>query len=136
MLQGKEELPGLMPLVMSTILSICQSTWCIAEISYYEVYMDRCYDLLEVKTKEILILDDKDGQIHLRGLSRVPINSMSEFHEVFSCVIQRRKVSHTCLNDVSSRSHGVLVIAVSTPCNDGSEPVLMGKLNLIDLAGC
>ncbi|XVF55284.1 hypothetical protein PTKIN_Ptkin06aG0024500 [Pterospermum kingtungense] len=135
MLQGTEELPGLMPLAMSTILSICQSTGCIAEISYYEVYMDRCYDLLEVKTKEISILDDKDGQIHLRGLSRVPINSMSEFHEVFSSGIQRRKVAHTGLNDVSSRSHGVLVIAVSSPSDDGSGPVLMGKLNLIDLAG-
>ncbi|XWS43720.1 hypothetical protein CRYUN_Cryun16bG0127800 [Craigia yunnanensis] len=55
--------------------------------------------------------------------------------DVFSCGIQRRKVAHTGLNDVSSRSHGVLVIAVSTPCHDGSEPVLMGKLNLIDLAG-
>ncbi|XP_021289422.1 kinesin-like protein KIN-10B [Herrania umbratica] len=134
-MQGTKELPGLVPLAMSTILSICQSTGCIAEISYYEVYMDRCYDLLEVKTKEISILDDKDGQIHLRGLSRVPINSMSEFHEVFSCGIQRRKVAHTGLNDVSSRSHGVLVIAVSTPCDDGSGPVTMGKLNLIDLAG-
>ncbi|XVE76365.1 hypothetical protein DITRI_Ditri12bG0166600 [Diplodiscus trichospermus] len=134
-MQGTEELPGLMPLAMSTILSICQSTGCIAEISYFEVYMDRCYDLLEVKTKEISILDDKDGQIHLRGLSRVPISSISEFHEVFSCGIQRRKVAHTGLNDVSSRSHGVLVIAVSTPCDDGSGPVFMGKLNLIDLAG-
>ncbi|XP_022767537.1 kinesin-like protein KIN-10B [Durio zibethinus] len=134
-MQGTEELPGLMPLAMTTILSICQSTGCIAEVSYYEVYMDRCYDLLEVKTKEISILDDKDGQIHLRGLSRIPINSMSEFHEVFSCGIQRRKVAHTGLNDVSSRSHGVLVISVSTPPGDGSGPFLMGKLNLIDLAG-
>ncbi|TYI87548.1 hypothetical protein E1A91_D04G142400v1 [Gossypium mustelinum] len=134
-MQGMEEHPGLMPLAMSTILSICQTTGCIAEISYYEVYMDRCYDLLEVKTKEISIFDDKDGQIHLRGLSRVPINTMSEFHQVFSCGIQRRKVAHTGLNDVSSRSHGVLVIAVSTPCDDSSRPVLMGKLNLIDLAG-
>ncbi|XP_039019399.1 kinesin-like protein KIN-10B [Hibiscus syriacus] len=134
-MQGTEKHPGLMPLAMSTILSICQSTGCIAEISYYEVYMDRCYDLLELKAEEISILDDKDGRVHLRGLSRVPINSMSEFHEVFSYGIQRRKVAHTGLNDVSSRSHGVLVIAVSTPCDDGSRPVLMGKLNLIDLAG-
>ncbi|KAK8561786.1 hypothetical protein V6N13_149064 [Hibiscus sabdariffa] len=134
-MQGTEEHPGLMPLAMSTVLSICKSTGCIAEISYYEVYMDRCYDLLELKAEEISILDDKDGCVHLRGLSRVPINSMSEFHEVFSRGIQRRKVAHTGLNDVSSRSHGVLVIAVSTPCDDGSRPFLMGKLNLIDLAG-
>ncbi|OMO97193.1 hypothetical protein COLO4_14798 [Corchorus olitorius] len=134
-MQGTEKLPGLMPLAMSTILSLCQTTSCIAEISYYEVYMDRCYDLLGVKTKEISILDDKDGQVHLKGLSRVPINSMAEFHEVFACGIQRRKVAHTGLNDVSSRSHGVLVISVSSPSDAKSGPVLMGKLNLIDLAG-
>lgn len=134
-MQGSEERPGLMPLAMSTILSICQSTGSAAEISYYEVYMDRCYDLLEVKAKEISILDDKDGQMHLKGLSRVPINSMTEFQEVFSRGIQRRKVAHTGLNDVSSRSHGVLVISVSTLLGDDSKAALTGKLNLIDLAG-
>lgn len=124
-----------MPLAMSTILSICQSTGSASEISYYEVYMDRCYDLLEVKAKEISILDDKDGQMHLKGLSQVPINSMTEFQEVFSRGIQRRKVAHTGLNDVSSRSHGVLVISVSTLLGDDSKAALTGKLNLIDLAG-
>lgn len=50
-----------MPLAMSTILTMCQSTGSTAEISYYEVYMDRCYDLLELKGKEIAVLDDKNG---------------------------------------------------------------------------
>ncbi|XP_065636086.1 kinesin-like protein KIN-10B isoform X2 [Quercus suber] len=134
-MQGTDEDPGLMPMAMSTILTMCQSTGSTAEISYYEVYMDRCYDLLELKGKEIAVLDDKNGQIHLRGLSQVPVKSMYEFYETFSCGIQRRKVAHTGLNDVSSRSHRVLVIAVSTPCGDGSEAVVTGKLNLIDLAG-
>jgi kinesin family member 22 len=31
--------------------------------------MDRCYDLLELKAKEIAILDDKDGKIRHWGLS-------------------------------------------------------------------
>ncbi|KAG2685841.1 hypothetical protein I3760_10G144700 [Carya illinoinensis] len=134
-MQGTDEQPGLMPLAMSTILSLCQSTGNTAEISYYEVYMDRCYDLLELKAKEIAILDDKDGHIHLRGLSRVPVKSMSEFLEALCCGIERRKVAHTGLNDVSSRSHGVLVISVSTPSGDGSGATVIGKLNLIDLAG-
>jgi kinesin family protein 22 len=134
-LQGTEEQPGLMPLAMSTILSICQNTGSTAHISYYEVYMDRCYDLLEVKANEISVLDDKDGQIHLRGLSQVPVNTMSEFQEIFSSGVQRRKTAHTGLNDVSSRSHGVLVISVvSTPLDGNGSPVC-GKLNLIDLAG-
>ncbi|XP_054784183.1 LOW QUALITY PROTEIN: kinesin-like protein KIN-10B [Prosopis cineraria] len=134
-MQGTEEQPGLMPLAMSAILSICPSTGCTAHISYYEVYMDRCYDLLEVKAKEISVMDDKDGQIHLRGLSQVPIHTMSEFMETFSTAVQRRKVAHTGLNDVSSRSHGVLLISVFNPSTDGTKGSVCGKLNLIDLAG-
>lgn len=129
MSQGIDELPGLMPLTMSTVLSMCEKTGSRAEISYYEVYMDRCWDLLEVKAKEIAIWDDKDGHVHLKGLSSIPVNSMPEFHEAYSCGVQRRKVAHTGLNDVSSRSHGVLVISIT------SEGIVTGKINLIDLAG-
>ncbi|OVA05915.1 Kinesin [Macleaya cordata] len=134
-MQGTDELPGLMSLAMSNVLSMCENAGSSAEISYYEVYMDRCYDLLEPKAREISVLDDKDGQVQLRGLSRVPVSSMSEFDQVLSSGIQRRKVAHTGLNDVSSRSHGVLVIVVTNPSGDGSKSVVTGKLNLIDLAG-
>lgn len=41
------------------------------EISYYEVYMERCYDLLEPKAKEVMALDNKDGNMQLKGLSWV-----------------------------------------------------------------
>ncbi|KAF6171889.1 hypothetical protein GIB67_011786 [Kingdonia uniflora] len=134
-MQGTNELPGLMALAMSVIFSMCQSSGSSTEISYYEMYMDKCYDLLDCKEKEISVFDDKDGKVQLKGLSRVPVSSMSEFCEVLSCGIHKRKVAHTGLNDVSSRSHGVLVIVVSTPSNDGSGLVVTGKLNLIDLAG-
>lgn len=134
-MQGENELPGLVHLSMSRILGMCQGTTSRVEMSYYEIYMDRCYDLLEPKAEEITVLEDKCGQIHLKGLARVPINTMSEFHEAFSCAVQRRKVAHTGINDVSSRSHGVLVIAISALADDTSENVVMGKLNLIDLAG-
>lgn len=60
--------------------------------------------------------------------------SVSEFHEVLETGVQRRKVAHTNLNDVSSRSHGVLMIVVSSRA-EGSDRVTIGKLNLIDLAG-
>ncbi|XP_058109683.1 kinesin-like protein KIN-10C isoform X2 [Magnolia sinica] len=134
-MQGTDEQPGLMPLAMSTILSMCENTGSSVGISYYEVYMDRCYDLLEPKVKEISVLEDKDGRVQLKGLSQVPVQSMSEFHEILSSGIQRRKVAHTGLNDVSSRSHGILMIVVSSPCGDGSCSAITGKLNLIDLAG-
>ncbi|KAD6119331.1 hypothetical protein E3N88_10602 [Mikania micrantha] len=128
-MQGNDEVAGLMPMATSTILSLSEKMGGRSvEISYYEIYMDRCYDLLEVKAKEIAVLDDKDGRPHLIGLSKIPIHSMLDFQEAFSCCLQRRKVAHTGLNDVSSRSHGILVISVS------NGPVI-GKINFIDLAG-
>ncbi|KAI3761729.1 hypothetical protein L1987_52150 [Smallanthus sonchifolius] len=128
-MQGNDEVQGLMPMATSTILSMCEKMGGKSvEISYYEIYMERCYDLFEVEAKEIAVLDDKDGHPHLIGLSKIPIHSMLDFQEAFSCGLQRRKVARTGLNDVSSRSHGILVISVS----DG--PVV-GKFNLIDLAG-
>lgn len=57
------------------------------------------------------------------------MRSMEEFQELYSIGVQRRKVAHTGLNDVSSRSHAVLSLRVS------STDVVKGKLNLIDLAG-
>ncbi|CAI0472717.1 unnamed protein product [Linum tenue] len=132
-MQGSDGLPGLMPLAVSNILSMCSRTASTVEISYYEVYLEKCRDLLELNENEIAILDDREGKTHLKGLSSVPVRSIPEFQEVFSRGTQRRKVAHTGLNDVSSRSHGVLVISVSTPIGDGSS--VYGKLNLIDLAG-
>ncbi|XP_020576441.1 kinesin-like protein KIN-10C [Phalaenopsis equestris] len=127
-MQGTENELGLIPLSMAAILSLSKKTQSTVEISYYEVYMDRCYDLLEPKAKEIMPLEDKNGRVQLKGLSLVPVSSMEEYYEAFSIGVQRRKVAHTGLNDVSSRSHAVLVIAV----NNGG---VKGKLNLIDLAG-
>ncbi|XP_039838009.1 kinesin-like protein KIN-10C isoform X2 [Panicum virgatum] len=127
-MQGTEDFPGLIPLAASTVLALCTGTWCSVEISYYEVYMERCYDLLEPKAKEIMALDDKDGNMQLKGLSWVPVRSMEEFQELYSIGVQRRKVAHTGLNDASSRSHAVLSLRVRAD-------VVKGRINLIDLAG-
>ncbi|THU49123.1 hypothetical protein C4D60_Mb06t06220 [Musa balbisiana] len=126
---GAEGEPGMIPLAISAVLSSCENTEdCSVEISFFEIYMDRCYDLLEPKAKEIIAMDDKDGRVRLKGLSWAQIRSMDEFHEVFDTGVQRRKVARTGLNDVSSRSHAVLAIAVTNGA-------VKGKLNLIDLAG-
>ncbi|XP_020113685.1 kinesin-like protein KIN-10C [Ananas comosus] len=127
-MQGTENEPGLIPLTMSTIFNLRETTQYSVDIAYYEVYMDRCYDLLEPKAKEVIAMDDKEGRVQLKGLSWASVNSMDEFTEVYSAGVQRRKVAHTGLNDVSSRSHAVLSVAVTS----GN---VKGKLNLIDLAG-
>ncbi|KAG6430430.1 hypothetical protein SASPL_108497 [Salvia splendens] len=134
-MQGSDLLPGVMHLAVASILSECKCTGSSIAVSYYEIYLDRCYDLLDPKEKEIMVLDDKDGQMHLKGLAQIEVNSTSKFHEIFNSALQRRKVACTGLNDASSRSHGVLVITVSTPSHESTKKSVTGKLNLIDLAG-
>ncbi|KAK6140247.1 hypothetical protein DH2020_026045 [Rehmannia glutinosa] len=134
-MQGTDQLPGLMPLSISNILSMSKYTGSTIAISYYEIYLDKCYDLLDPKEKEFMVWSDKDGHIHLKGLAQIEVNSVDKFHEIFSLALQRRKVANTGLNDVSSRSHGVLAITISTPSHDSVGHVVTGKLNLIDLAG-
>ncbi|XP_051130448.1 kinesin-like protein KIN-10B [Andrographis paniculata] len=134
-MQGSEHLPGLMWHAMTNILAMCKFTGSTIAISYYEIYLDKCYDLIEPKEKEIMVWNDKDGQMHLKGLGQVEVDTIAKFNQVFSSAIQRRKVAHTGLNDTSSRSHGVLLINISTPSHDKASHVITGKLNLIDLAG-
>lgn len=128
-------LPGIMHLAVASIFSECKCMGSRIAVSYYEIYLDRCYDLLDPKEKEIVILDDKDGQMHLKGLAQIEVNSIEKFHEIFNSALHRRKSACTGLNDVSSRSHGVLVITVSTPSQESAKSNVTGKLNLIDLAG-
>lgn len=40
------------------------------DISFYEVYMDRCYDLLNLTDMELPVLEDGHGRIQLRGLAQ------------------------------------------------------------------
>ena len=77
--QGTEDLPGLIPLAVSTVLRLSTSTSSSVEISYYVVYMGRCYDLLEPKDKEMMVLDDQDGNLKLKGLAWVIILGLCHF---------------------------------------------------------
>ncbi|KAI5020508.1 hypothetical protein ZWY2020_045396 [Hordeum vulgare] len=64
------------PLFLHTLLPVAQCTgtcFCV-KISYYEVYMERCYDLLEPKAKEIMVLDDNLGNLQLKGLAWAPVH--------------------------------------------------------------
>lgn len=78
--QGVKGEPGMIPLSMSTIFSMCSKLGNFSvEIAYYEIYMDRCHDLLEPKAKEVVAMDDKDGRVQLKGLSWVFYDRQNSF---------------------------------------------------------
>ncbi len=63
--------PGIMPLALERIVEMAEVRGSKVEVSFFEVYMDRCYDLLEPKEADITVLDDGHGRVQLRGLAQV-----------------------------------------------------------------
>ncbi|KAL4191509.1 hypothetical protein AMTRI_Chr07g80830 [Amborella trichopoda] len=129
-MQGTNDKPGLVMMAMNKILSMSDQTGSLVKISCYEVCLDHCYDLLEPKENEVAVLEDKDGQITLRGLAQISVKSISEFLEIFSRRSQQIKRVSNGLN----KRHRGLIIWVSTSDNF-SNASLLGKMNLVDLAG-
>lgn len=81
--QGTPVRPGLMSLAMTSILGSARKVDCSVKISYYEVYMDRCYDLLQSKT-EVSVLEDPSGRIQLRGLTQACVSNDADelYHQL------------------------------------------------------
>lgn len=128
-MKGSKEEPGLIPLAIEKILAEAEKTSCSkVEVSYYQVYMDRCYNLLDPRVGEVSVFDSgQGGRVRLRGLNRVCVKSLAEFQKIFDDGCARRLMGQTV--DVSSRSHAVLTVTMS------SSSTFSGKLNLVDLAG-
>ncbi|KAJ0098844.1 hypothetical protein Patl1_20147 [Pistacia atlantica] len=83
MIQGSDKDPGLAVLAMAEILSIVGETGKSITISFYEIFQDHVYDLLDPKRQEVLALENRQGKILLKGLSQVPVNSISEFQKLY-----------------------------------------------------
>lgn len=69
--KGIAEKPGLAEMAMDEILSVAEKNGNSVAISLYEVYQDRVSDLLDIKQPAVFVLEDAQGKIQLKGLSRV-----------------------------------------------------------------
>lgn len=70
-MKGSYEEPGLAALAVDEILSISEKMGKSITISFYEIFQDRVYDLLDPKQQEVQILENGQGKIQLKGLSQV-----------------------------------------------------------------
>lgn len=69
--KGSDKDPGLALLTMVEILSIAEELGKSITISFYEIFQDHVYDLLDPKRKQVLALENGQGKILLKGLSQV-----------------------------------------------------------------
>ena len=98
-------------------------------VSFYEIYCDKLFDLLNDKNK-LETREDKKHNINIVGLSENCINSLNDLMNIINYGLKQRTVGKTGANSDSSRSHGIIQIRVVNQNNKDH-----GKITFIDLAG-
>ncbi|XP_057952857.1 kinesin-like protein KIN-10C [Malania oleifera] len=134
-IQGSDENSGLATMAMNEILSMAEKDERSVSISSYEIYQDHVYDTLDPKKPEVLILENGRGKIQLKGLSQVPVKSISEFQKLYCSGSSSQKPAQKIPTaEVPHRSHKGLMVHVSS-CYENLNAQLVGKMNFVDLAG-
>lgn len=104
------------------------------KVSYYEIYMDKIRDLLDVTKINLSVHEDKNRVPYVKGATERFVSSPEEVFEVIEEGKSNRHVAVTNMNEHSSRSHSVFLINVKQE-NLENQKKLSGKLYLVDLAG-
>ncbi|VDP91277.1 unnamed protein product, partial [Echinostoma caproni] len=104
------------------------------KVSYFEIYMDKIRDLLDVSKTNLSVHEDKDRVPYVKGATERFVSSPEEVFDVIDEGKVNRHVAVTNMNEHSSRSHSVFMITVRQE-NLETQKKLHGKLYLVDLAG-
>lgn len=105
------------------------------DLSYYEIYNDKVFDLLEPPEKRQpagLPLREKDGKTMVVGLTERPCGDLKDFEKLYIEANNNRITAATKLNAHSSRSHAILRVKLTQVTGD---TVRESTASAIDLAG-
>ncbi|XP_061455017.1 kinesin-like protein KIF20A isoform X4 [Rhineura floridana] len=117
----------------SEVFSKCQRTLASIWVSFFEIYNEYIYDLLDLlpasknqKRKVLRICEDQGGNSYIKDLKWINIKSTDEACKILKIGNKNRSLACTRMNQQSSRS-----------LSDESMPRVLGvsELSLCDLAG-
>uniref|UniRef100_A0A4W6BSE9 Kinesin-like protein n=1 Tax=Lates calcarifer TaxID=8187 RepID=A0A4W6BSE9_LATCA len=106
----------------------------IVGVSYFEIYMDKIRDLLDVTKTNLSVHEDKNRVPYVKGCTERFVSSPDEVMDVIDEGKANRHVAVTNMNEHSSRSHSIFLINIKQEHVE-TEQKLCGKLYLVDLAG-
>ncbi|XP_076870214.1 kinesin heavy chain [Brachyhypopomus gauderio] len=104
------------------------------KVSYFEIYMDKIRDLLDVSKTNLSVHEDKNKVPYVKGCTERFVSSPEEVMDVIDEGKSNRHVAVTNMNEHSSRSHCVFLINIKQEHVE-TEQKRSGKLYLVDLAG-
>uniref|UniRef100_A0A8C3JVB3 Kinesin-like protein n=1 Tax=Calidris pygmaea TaxID=425635 RepID=A0A8C3JVB3_9CHAR len=104
------------------------------KVSYFEIYLDKIRDLLDMTKTNLSVHEDKNRVPYVKGCTERFVSSPEEILDVIDEGKSNRHVAVTNMNEHSSRSHSIFLINIKQE-NVETEQKLSGKLYLVDLAG-
>ncbi|KAK1786870.1 hypothetical protein P4O66_017248, partial [Electrophorus voltai] len=104
------------------------------KVSYFEIYMEKIRDLLDVTKTNLSVHEDKNRVPFVKGCTERFVSSPEEVMDVIDEGKSNRHVAVTNMNEHSSRSHSIFLINIKQEHVE-TEQKLCGKLYLVDLAG-
>lgn len=99
-------------------------------VSFYEIYCNKLYDLLNERNV-LYAREDGKQNICIVGLNEKNVTSLKELMSIIDFGLKTRTTGVTGANMDSSRSHAVLQIQI----RDSTSGNFAGKISFIDLAG-
>ncbi|KAK3575480.1 hypothetical protein QTP86_026837 [Hemibagrus guttatus] len=103
-------------------------------VSYFEIYLEKIRDLLDVSKTNLAVHENKNRVPYVKGCTERFVSSPEEMMEVIDDGKANRRVAVTNMNEHSSRSHSIFLINIKQEHLDTAHK-LTGKLYLVDLAG-
>ncbi|XP_061913677.1 kinesin family member 5Aa [Entelurus aequoreus] len=104
------------------------------KVSYFEIYMDKIRDLLDVTKTNLSVHEDKNRVPYVKGCTERFVSSPDEVMDLIDEGKSNRHVAVTNMNEHSSRSHSIFLINIKQEHVE-TEQKICGKLYLVDLAG-
>ncbi|KAL9185198.1 hypothetical protein ACHAXT_002975 [Thalassiosira profunda] len=105
--------------------------------SFLEVYGEDIHDLLDDSRASLPIREGAGGEVMVKGLKNVPIQSDAAAIEVLNTGKLHRTTAATLMNCTSSRSHAVFAVSLkqTTRGADGVDVAATSRFTFVDLAG-
>ncbi|XP_074982065.1 kinesin-1 heavy chain isoform X2 [Caretta caretta] len=131
---GMGIIPRIVQDIFNYIYSMDENLEFHIKVSYFEIYLDKIRDLLDVSKTNLSVHEDKNRVPYVKGCTERFVCSPDEVMDTIDEGKSNRHVAVTNMNEHSSRSHSIFLINVKQE-NTQTEQKLSGKLYLVDLAG-
>ncbi|XP_032237821.2 kinesin-II 85 kDa subunit isoform X2 [Nematostella vectensis] len=136
---GSEEEPGIIPMLNENFFKRIDeappSKEFFVTVSYYEIYQEMIYDLLNPNGYELRVRQHPQLGIYVEGLAELVVQNAEDIARLFEQGNRVKKLTSADKSPKASRSDSIFTINVEQRNKEKTNSGMRSKINLIDLSG-